>query len=98
VSSESYGQRPTIEDVKRLQASLSYPDYHIVWFDEDGFVMAHTDEERATIDLETCSLHLACTDSEEMESVVPGPGYYIYLPAFGKFARLPVEQILPRIC
>lgn len=49
--------RPTIEDVKRIQADRGLCE-HVVWVGEDDFVMAHTDEERATIDLTDCPLHI----------------------------------------
>jgi hypothetical protein len=32
-------------------------DTHIVWLDDTGFVLAHTDVERAEIDLDDCVLH-----------------------------------------
>lgn len=87
-NSEAYGWRPSVEAVKDLQVGIGRQDYHVVWFDEDGFVMAHTDEERATIDLATCPLHLALVDSDEMDSIVPGIGYYVYFPKRNHFDRL----------
>jgi len=79
---------PSIDDVKALQARIGKRDYHIVWLGEQGFVIAHTDEERATIDLETCPLHQRLMAADEPP--VDEPGYYMYLPAWDKFARLPV--------
>src|SRR5258708_38484332 len=38
--------RPSIEDAKRLQGSLDLRDTHLVWLDESGFTIAHTDHER----------------------------------------------------
>lgn len=49
---------PTIEEAKALQSRLELKDVHVVWLDSLGFVIAHTDEERATIDLYDCPLHL----------------------------------------
>jgi len=49
---------PTIEDLKALQARLDMRDVHICWLGDTTFVIAHTDEERASIDLESCELHL----------------------------------------
>jgi hypothetical protein len=81
---------PSIDDVKALQASIGRRDYHIVWLGDQGFVMAHTDEERATIDLETCELHKRLMDADE--SPVNQVGYYMYLPAHDEFALLTVPD------
>ena len=80
---------PSIDDVKALQATIGRRDYHVVWLGEQGFVMAHTDEERATIDLETCELHrrLMAADCSPVGKV----GYYMYLPAHDEFALLTVD-------
>jgi hypothetical protein len=48
---------PTIPEIKSLQRRLDMRDTHIVWIGPSRFVIAHTDEERATIDLEDCELH-----------------------------------------
>jgi Family of unknown function (DUF6085) len=85
--------RPSIEDMKALQRKLKKPDYHFIWFDEEGFVMAHTDEERAAGDLESCPLHQRLQAAREMP--VGSPGYYMHLPAWDKFARLPVAEWAP---
>lgn len=79
--------RPTTEDMKAIQAKAGRPGYHFAYFDKDGFVMAHTDEERATIPLDTCGLHCAIRDADEMP--VRAPGYYMYLPAWEKWVKLP---------
>ena len=49
----------TIEDAKRVQRDLNLGDRHVVYIDpEDGFVLAHTDAERAEgIDLTKCPFH-----------------------------------------
>jgi hypothetical protein len=52
------GTRPAISEIVALQQRLNMADTHIVWLDDSGFTLAHTDEERATIDLEDCGLHL----------------------------------------
>lgn len=49
---------PSIESVVAEQARLKRKDNHLVYLGEDGFTMAHTDEERADIDLEDCPTHL----------------------------------------
>jgi hypothetical protein len=66
---------PTIEEAKALQARLNLEDVHVVWLDDLGFVIAHTDEERATIDLQDCGLHLWLEENgmpDELED-----GWYI---------------------
>lgn len=49
--------RPTIQEAKDLQARLELRETHVLWLGEEGFTMAHTDTERATIALEECPLH-----------------------------------------
>lgn len=71
--------RPTIDDVKALQAKLGVPD-HVVWSDEQGFVIAHTDEERATIDLHDCPLHQWLTGLGGPPEAMDLPGYYLAAP------------------
>jgi hypothetical protein len=48
---------PTIEDLKALQERLDMKDVHVCWLGDTTFVIAHTDEERASIPLEECELH-----------------------------------------
>lgn len=68
---------PTINDLKALQRRLSLLDVHVCWLGPTGFVVAHTDEERATIDLEDCELHRWLVD----QSAAPaGEGYYVVTP------------------
>src|ERR1700756_4795289 len=38
--------RPTIEDAKRHQALHGLGGTHLVWLDETGYTLAHTDHER----------------------------------------------------
>lgn len=49
----------TIMDARRVQSDLSLGEVHVVYYDPgDGFVMAHTDAERAShMDLTTCRYH-----------------------------------------
>lgn len=68
---------PTIEDLKALQARLGLRDVHVCWLGETEFVIAHTDEERATIPLEECGLHLWLTD---LAAAPERPGYYQVFP------------------
>jgi hypothetical protein len=74
---------PSIDDVEALQARIGRRDHHVVWLGEYGFVIAHTDEESATIDLETCALHKRLMAAEERPA--EWVGYYIWLPEVGRF-------------
>lgn len=68
---------PTIEDLKALQARLDMRDVHVCWLGDSEFVIAHTDEERATIPLDECDLLLWLMDL----SGAPEPvGYYRVFP------------------
>lgn len=50
--------RPSIEDAKRLQRSRDLGYIHLVWLDQTGFTLAHTDyERRQGRNLEECSVH-----------------------------------------
>jgi len=82
---------PTIDDVKALQARIHLTAHHVVWLGEGQFVIAHTDEERATIDLETCELHqrLMLADS----SPVSKAGYYMWFASMGEFGWLGGTEI-----
>jgi hypothetical protein len=49
----------TIEDVKRAQRDLGLGDRHVVYIDDEVFLLAHTDAERAEhADLWQCEIHL----------------------------------------
>lgn len=68
---------PTIEDLKALQARLDLRSMHVCWLGDTTFVIAHTDEERASIPLEDCELHQWLLDQD----VAPMPvGYYRTFP------------------
>lgn len=68
---------PAIADLKALQRRLNLLDVHVCWLGPTGSVIAHTDEERATIELEDCELHQwLCDQSEAPEQV----GYYVVVP------------------
>jgi hypothetical protein len=68
---------PTIERLKTVQAQLGMTDTHLCWLGERTFVLAHTDEERATIDLEDCELHQWLIDCTAAPAVA---GYYSVEP------------------
>lgn len=67
--------RPTIQEAKDLQARLKLRETHVLWLDHEGFTIAHTDIERATIPLEFCDLH--CWLVEFGRPEVPEDGWYI---------------------
>ena len=68
---------PMIDDLKALQRRLNLLDVHVVWIGADKFVIAHTDEERASIDLADCELHRWLTDEPRAPVRV---GYYVVTP------------------
>ena len=70
------GEQPTIDDLKALQARHGIAE-HLVWIGPDDFVIAHTDEERATIDLKDCELHRWLRD---LDGPPHGLGYYVAVP------------------
>lgn len=73
-------QRPTIDDVRDLQRSTGLLDVHIIYLDEEGFVIAHTDVERlhkGKTPLEECPLHIKASTWPEMPL---GPGYFTATP------------------
>lgn len=51
-------ETPTIDQVKAVQFQQGREGEHVVWIGPRGFAMAHTDEERATIELCDCPLHI----------------------------------------
>lgn len=78
----------TIEDAKRAQRDLDLGTVHIVYIDPDeGFVMAHTDAERASgMSLLDCEIHKWLATASECHHSVLGrgsccfpelPGWYV---------------------
>ena len=63
--------------MKLLQRRLNLLDVHLCYVGESRFVIAHTDDERATIDLEDCELHGWLKDQDGPPEHV---GYYIVTP------------------
>lgn len=60
--------RPTIEELKRIQAEHNLGHLHLVAMDSSGFTMAHTDAERASGEpLDECPYH------ETLEGLEPFP-------------------------
>lgn len=56
-----------IEDAKRVQRDLGLGDVHVFHITEAGFVMAHTDAERASgMDLRTCEVHEILADAGDI--------------------------------
>ena len=72
----------TIEDAKRVQRDLGLGEAHVVYIDDSGFVMAHTDRERASgMDLADCRYHywLGKFGDPEWAPYIwafPEPGWY----------------------
>ena len=71
----------TIEDARRVQRDLKLGDVHVACIDlADGFVLAHTDDERASgTDLRMCEIHrwLAYANPRGLhECCFPLPGWY----------------------
>lgn len=77
MNNESWPSGPSVEDVKAIQRQLNLLDVHVVWLGPEHFVLAHTDDERASGDL-YCELHCWLRD------VCDGPpeavGYYVVTP------------------
>ena len=73
-------RRPSIDDVRDLQRSLGLLDTHIIYLDEEGFVIAHTDVERlhkSRTPLEECPLH---KKASAWTYSPLGPGYFTATP------------------
>lgn len=75
----------TIEDAKRVQQDLGLRDVHVVYFDlDEGWVMAHTDAERAEAarnvlaPLTSCWAHLwlSLEKSPGAREFFPDTGWY----------------------
>jgi hypothetical protein len=72
----------TVEDAKRVQADLGLQDVHVAWFDlDEGFVLAHTDAERALqalSPLAECDIHwwLAAPGRRVTICCFPEAGWY----------------------
>lgn len=71
--------RPSIEEAKDLQDRLKLRETHVIWLDEEGFTIAHTDIERATIPLEFCELHCWLVENG-LPDEIDEPGWYIAMP------------------
>lgn len=69
--------RPTIDDAKMLQAMMGLGERHVIFTDDHGFVMAHTDAERAQ---GKAAMHNCPTHREwgSYFSNPVAPGWYIW--------------------
>jgi hypothetical protein len=72
----------TIEDARRVQSDLGLGHAHVYYVDYDGFVLAHTDAERAVgADLATCPVHRnLCEGTERLLAHANGPGWWSWTP------------------
>lgn len=73
---------PTIEDAKRVQRDLCLGEFHVAHWHPDGFVIAHTDAERASeMELTECSIHewMLTDDAWYCERCFPQAGWYTVL-------------------
>ncbi len=77
----------TIDDLKALQHERGIAE-HVVWISPFGFVIAHTDKERATIDLEECPLHLSLLKGQHCAD-----GYYVVTERGDSSARWHFESL-----
>lgn len=72
----------TIGDAKRVQADLSLQDRHVAYIDlDEGFVLAHTDAERALQQLSPlaeCDIHQWLgLERRYLVCCFPEPGWYV---------------------
>ena len=74
--------RFTIEDAKRVQSDLGLGRAHVYYVEGNGFVLAHTDDERARgADLEACLVHRnLCEGVERLLALGRGPGWWAWTP------------------
>lgn len=68
---------PTISDLKAMQTRAKLDDVHVAWIGPDAFVLAHTDDERGSIDLDDCELHRWLDGLEDQPREI---GYYVVVP------------------
>lgn len=78
----------TVEDAKRVQRDLGLTGVHVVYLDGTGFVLAHTDAERAVqlmVSLWECRFHYWLTKLGSAE----------WVPYLWQFPQLPGWYKLP---
>ena len=61
----------TLEELIELQREKKLGNVHLLAIDSTGFNLAHTDEERALIDLEDCQIHLYLSEFSEAPEFLP---------------------------
>jgi hypothetical protein len=67
----------TIEDARRVQRDLGLGHAHVYYVDHPGFVLAHTDAERAAEDdLEACFVHRNLCEGTDLLPL----GWYCWTP------------------
>lgn len=78
-----------IEALKAVQRAFGLRDTHLVHLGEEGFTLAHTDDERASnVPLMACPLHLWL--SAGSGPPVPEPGLYVVPPAVDQWDFTPL--------
>jgi hypothetical protein len=94
--------KPTIELAKELQRTYGLQSHHLVWIGEDGFTIAHTDQERRDLlSLEECALHLwlslisgpPTSVGWHVAKHIPYPGFAPEV-VFPEWTFLPLDDIL----
>lgn len=70
----------TIEELKSIQEERGMKDVHLAYLGEGYFTIAHTDEERATIELRSCELHQWLNGLGGPPDVEFVPGIYVATP------------------
>lgn len=98
-------ERLTIDALKQLQKRCGLTDVHLASLDEEGFTIAHTDHERATINLEDCPIHEWLLGQDPDDPPAP-PGLYEVIPyepdtyseslGYEPFELLPVKGAVAR--
>lgn len=87
--------RPSIFELCDIQTALGRRDVHLVYFGYDGFVMAHTDEERTAYDGRWHLIPAECSAHINAECHVPQEkhGYYYFFN--GEYTPVPQSELVP---
>jgi hypothetical protein len=90
---------PTIQEAKDFQARYNFGKFHLCWFSEEGFTMAHTNEERKFVEDSglsfteyDCPVALYLVDLDEMP--VGEDGWYLVEIVEGVLFADPLPDVL----